>query len=46
VFGVGLLSRIYELGWARRVGGTRVVAFSAPGLHAFERTFGRLAEAA
>jgi DNA-binding transcriptional ArsR family regulator len=41
-FGIGLLSRIYELGWARRVDGTRTVAFSAPGLHAFEQTFGRI----
>ena len=39
VFGTGLLERIYALGWARRVDGTRVVAFSAPGLAAFERTF-------
>ena len=38
-FGAGLLERIYALGWARRVEGTRVVAFSAPGLHAFERAF-------
>jgi DNA-binding transcriptional ArsR family regulator len=42
VLGAGLLSRIYDLGWARRVDGTRVVAFSAPGLQAFEQTFGRL----
>lgn len=40
VLGAGLLDRIYALGWARRLDGTRVVAFSAPGLHAFERTFG------
>jgi DNA-binding transcriptional ArsR family regulator len=47
VFGAALLTRIYALGWARRVDGTRVVAFSAPGRHAFERTFGPLpAEAA
>lgn len=38
--GKALLDRIYENGWARRVEGTRVVAFSAPGLAAFERTFG------
>jgi len=43
VFGVGLLDRIYALGWARRMEGTRVVAFSAPGLHAFEQTFGPVA---
>ncbi|MBX3481901.1 helix-turn-helix transcriptional regulator [Phenylobacterium sp.] len=40
VFGAALLDRIYALGWARRVDGTRVVAFSAPGLAAFERAFG------
>jgi DNA-binding transcriptional ArsR family regulator len=39
--GAGLLARIYDLGWARRVPGTRIVAFSAPGLHAFEQAFGR-----
>jgi hypothetical protein len=38
--GVGLLDRIYALGWARRLEGTRVVAFSAPGLRSFEQTFG------
>lgn len=43
VFGVGLLDRIYALGWARRVEGTRIVAFSAPGLHAFEGIFRPLA---
>lgn len=42
VMGAGLLTRIYALGWARRLGGTRVVAFSAPGLHSFEQTFGPL----
>lgn len=41
-FGIGLLDRIYALGWARRVEGTRIVAFSAPGQHAFEQTFGRI----
>ena len=41
-FGIGLLDRIYALGWARRVEGTRIVAFSAPGQHAFEQTFGRM----
>jgi len=46
VFGVGLLARIYALGWARRVQGTRVVAFSAPGLRAFEQTFQPLRAAA
>lgn len=43
-FGIGLLDRIYALGWARRVEGTRIVAFSAPGQHAFEQTFGRIGE--
>ncbi|MCI3131736.1 ArsR/SmtB family transcription factor [Phenylobacterium aquaticum] len=37
--GAGVLNRIYALGWARRVEGSRVVAFSAPGLAAFERAF-------
>lgn len=48
VMGAGLLQRIYALGWARRVEGARIVAFSAPGLAAFERAFGpvRSAEAA
>ena len=45
-FGVGLLDRVYALGWARRIEGTRVVAFSAPGLQAFERTFQRMCVAA
>lgn len=40
VVGAGLLTRIYDLGWARRVHGTRIVRFSAPGLHAFEQAFG------
>lgn len=34
--GAAMLTRIYDLGWARRVAGTRVVAFSAPGLASFE----------
>jgi hypothetical protein len=38
--GKALLERIYALGWARRIEGGRVVAFTAPGLAAFERTFG------
>ncbi|PZQ64979.1 MAG: transcriptional regulator [Phenylobacterium zucineum] len=46
VLGAGLLARIYELGWARRLDGSRIVQFSAPGLAAFERAFGRAAEAA
>lgn len=44
--GAGLLARIYDLGWARRGEGGRVVQFSAPGLQAFEQTFGRVAERA
>ncbi|HET6971647.1 MAG TPA: winged helix-turn-helix domain-containing protein [Phenylobacterium sp.] len=40
VLGAGLLSRIYDLGWARRMEGQRVVQFSAPGLRAFEQAFG------
>jgi DNA-binding transcriptional ArsR family regulator len=39
VLGAGLLQRIYALGWARRLEGTRVVQFSAPGLASFEKTF-------
>lgn len=42
VMGAGLLSRIYALGWARRMEGTRIVQFSAPGLAAFEGVFGRV----
>jgi DNA-binding transcriptional ArsR family regulator len=38
--GQALLDRIYEKGWAKRVEGTRVVAFSGPGLAAFEKVFG------
>jgi DNA-binding transcriptional ArsR family regulator len=38
--GKALLDRIYALGWARRLEGGRVVAFTAPGLAAFEQTFG------
>ena len=34
-----LLERIYARGWARRLEGTRVVAFSAPGLAAFRQAF-------
>jgi DNA-binding transcriptional ArsR family regulator len=42
VLGAGLLRRIYDLGWARRLDGQRVVQFSAPGLRAFEQAFGPL----
>jgi DNA-binding transcriptional ArsR family regulator len=38
--GKALLDRIYGLGWARRLERGRVVAFTGPGLAAFERTFG------
>jgi DNA-binding transcriptional ArsR family regulator len=38
--GKALLDRIYALGWARRLDGGRVLAFTAPGLAAFQRTFG------
>lgn len=37
--GKALLERIYARGWARRLDGTRVVAFSAPGLAAFRQAF-------
>jgi DNA-binding transcriptional ArsR family regulator len=37
--GAALLTGIYDRGWARRVEGTRVVAFSAPGLAAFSQAF-------
>ena len=38
--GAALLARIFDQDWARRLPGGRVVAFTAPGLEAFERTFG------
>ncbi len=37
--GAALLARIYALGWARRVEGSRIVAFTPSGLKAFEATF-------
>jgi DNA-binding transcriptional ArsR family regulator len=37
--GAAILERIYERGWARRMEGSRVVAFSAPGLAAFQSAF-------
>ena len=37
--GAALLARIYGLGWARRMPGTRLVCFTTDGLVAFERTF-------
>ena len=38
--GAALLGRIGELGWAKRVEGTRVIAFSPRGRTAFGETFG------
>jgi DNA-binding transcriptional ArsR family regulator len=37
--GAALLARIYALGWARRVEGARIVAFTPSGLTAFEAAF-------
>jgi DNA-binding transcriptional ArsR family regulator len=37
--GAALLDQVYARGWARRLEGGRTLAFSAPGLAAFERTF-------
>ena len=37
--GAALLERLYELKWARRVPNSRIVAFTPPGLRAFEGTF-------
>lgn len=37
--GKALLERIYALGWARRVEGSRIVSFTPAGLKAFEATF-------
>jgi DNA-binding transcriptional ArsR family regulator len=37
--GRALMSQIFARGWAGRQEGSRVVAFSAPGLAAFEQTF-------
>ena len=38
--GAALLGRIGELGWAKRVEGTRVIAFSPRGRKAFAEAFG------
>lgn len=38
--GAALLSRVYELGWAERTEGTRIVAFSPAGEKAFRKQFG------
>lgn len=37
--GTALLARIYELGWARRINGSRVVAFSPKGEQEFIKCF-------
>jgi hypothetical protein len=37
--GAALLDRIYDLGWAARVPGERVVRFTTRGLKAFQETF-------
>ncbi|MEO0362447.1 MAG: winged helix-turn-helix domain-containing protein, partial [Pseudomonadota bacterium] len=37
--GAGLLARIYDLGWARRVDGSRAVAFTTAGAKGFEEAF-------
>lgn len=37
--GAALLARIYALGWAKRVEGSRIVAFTPSGLKAFEAAF-------
>lgn len=37
--GTALLNRFYDLGWARRVDGSRVIAFSAQGERAFREAF-------
>ena len=37
--GQALLDRFYQLGWARRVEGTRVVAFTKQGEAAFQAAF-------
>ncbi len=37
--GAALLSRFYDLGWAKRIEGSRIVAFTARGETEFARTF-------
>jgi DNA-binding transcriptional ArsR family regulator len=37
--GAALLTRLYELGWAKRVAGSRTVRFTPTGLREFERAF-------
>jgi hypothetical protein len=43
--GKAMLAQIFAKGWARRLDGSRVVAFSGPGLLAFERALGARASA-
>jgi DNA-binding transcriptional ArsR family regulator len=43
--GAALLTRFYAAGWAARVAGTRVVAFTPSGLAAFGEAFGPVAPA-
>lgn len=38
-WGAALLQRLFALGWARRVSGTRVVQFTPPGERAFQQAF-------
>ena len=35
-----MLNRLFALGWARRVGGSRVIAFAPKGEEAFNALFG------
>lgn len=37
--GAAILTRLYEMGWARRLEGARIVRFTPDGLAAFRRTF-------
>ncbi|MBE7417730.1 MAG: winged helix-turn-helix transcriptional regulator [Ideonella sp.] len=39
-WGAALLQRLFELGWAQRVDGARVVRFTPPGERAFQQAFG------
>jgi DNA-binding transcriptional ArsR family regulator len=47
-WGTALLQRLFELGWARRVNGTRIVQFTPPGERQFQTLFAplRMARAA
>src|SRR5262245_7711515 len=44
-WGTALLQRLFELGWARRVNGTRIVQFTPPGERGFQQMFALPAEA-